>query len=295
MSHTETTPKTASKPSWLKVRFPSHKNFFSVSQLLKDKGLHTICQSAHCPNITECWSHKTATFLILGDVCTRNCAFCAVKKGVPVSSGEDEADRVTQAVEQLGLRYCVITSVTRDDLPDGGASGFALVMRRLKAMDPNLLIEILIPDFQGCEDSLDTVLEEKPDVLNHNIEVPESLYPLINRPSSNYRRSLEVLSRAKNKGFYTKSGLMIGLGESQDEIFKSLKDLRSVGCDLLTIGQYLQPAKINIPVKKYYNPAQFEALRKQALALGFAAVESGPLVRSSYMAHRMYRLMDGGQ
>ena len=162
-------------------------------------------------------------------------------------------------------------------------------------MDPNLLIEILIPDFQGCEDSLDTVLEEKPDVLNHNIEVPESLYPLINRPSSNYRRSLEVLSRAQNKGFYTKSGLMIGLGESQDEIFKSLKDLRSVGCDLLTIGQYLQPAKINIPVKKYYNPAQFEALRKQALALGFAAVESGPLVRSSYMAHRMYRLMDGGQ
>jgi lipoic acid synthetase len=276
----------------LKVRFPSHKNFFSVSRLLENQDLHTICQSARCPNITECWSHKTATFLILGDICTRTCAFCAVKKGIPGPLDEEEAEKVARTVKQLGLRYCVITSVTRDDLPDGGASGFVAVLSRLKAMDPDLLIEVLIPDFQGCEKSLDTVLAEKPDVLNHNLEVPENLYPTIKRPSANYRRSLRILERSKDKGFRTKSGLMIGLGESEDDIDRSLRDLRSVGCDFLTIGQYLQPTKRNIPVEKYYTPAEFASLRRQALALGFGGVESGPLVRSSYMAHRMVKQWD---
>jgi lipoic acid synthetase len=243
--------------------------------------------------MTECWSQRTATFLILGDVCTRSCAFCAVKKGVPVSAGEDETGRLAQAVEQLGLRYCVITSVTRDDLPDGGASHFAAVLRRLHDMDQGLLIEVLIPDFQGCSKSLETVLAEKPDILNHNLEVPESLYPIIGRPSSSYRRSLEVLQKAKEKRFNTKSGLMIGLGESRDDILKTLMDLRRVGCDLLTIGQYLQPSRKNIPVKKYYTPVEFADLRKQAMSLGFAGVESGPLVRSSYMAHKMYTILDG--
>jgi lipoyl synthase len=295
VSHIESGSYTTSKPKWLKVRFPSHKNFFSVSHLLKEEGLHTICQSARCPNITECWTHKTATFLILGDVCTRNCAFCAVKKGVPFHSGEHEAERVAQAVNQLGLRYCVITSVTRDDLSDGGASQFAALLKRLRTDDPELVIEVLIPDFNGSKESLATVLAENPNVLNHNIEVPEPLYPSISRPILHYRRSLEVLKRAKSNHFVTKSGLMIGLGESQSDILKSLWDLRDAECDLLTIGQYLQPSKQHIPVKKYYTPAEFAELKSKALDLGFMGVESGPLVRSSYMAHRMYRQLDGRQ
>lgn len=293
MSQTEAAPQPIAKPSWLKVRLPSHRNFFAVSQLLEKKGLHTICQSAHCPNITECWSHKTATFLILGDVCTRGCAFCSVKKGIPEKAEIEEADMVAEAVRQLGLRYCVITSVTRDDLPDGGSTVFAAVIKKLRAMDPELLIELLIPDFQGDMGSLNTVLAQNPDVLNHNIEAPRSIYPAINRVPANYSRSLELLRAARKKGFTTKSGLMVGLGETGEEISKTFADLRNTGCSLLTIGQYLQPSKKNIPVRRYYSPSEFQELKREALNCGFSEVESGPLVRSSYMAHRMYNNLGG--
>lgn len=293
MSQTEAAPRPKTKPPWLRVRLPSHRNFFTVSQLLEKKGLHTICQSAHCPNMTECWSHKTATFLILGDICTRGCAFCSVKKGIPGEADVAEADRVAEAVHHLDLRYCVITSVTRDDLPDGGSSVFAAVIKRLRAMDPELLIEVLIPDFQGDMESLDIVLEQNPDVLNHNIEAPRTIYPVINRDPDNYNRSLLLLRAAEKKGFATKSGLMVGLGENREDISKTFADLRSAGCRLLTIGQYLQPSKKNLPVRRYYTPSEFREMKREALDYGFSVVESGPLVRSSYMAHRMYNNLGG--
>lgn len=276
------------KPSWLKIRFPTHQNFFYVSNLLKKKNLHTICLSAKCPNITECWTQKTATFLILGDVCTRNCGFCAVKKGNPSPPSKKEASRMAEAVSLMGLRYVVITSVTRDDLPDGGASVFAETIRALRKKVPGVKAEILIPDFMGDELALATALRAQPDILNHNIEVPETIYPLINRPKENYSRSLKVLEKAKSMGATTKSGLMVGLGEKKEEILQTFSDLRRVYCDLLTIGQYLRPTKNNPPVQKYYSPCEFEQLRNIALDFGFEEVESGPLVRSSYGAHRMY-------
>lgn len=281
--------QTKRKPPWLKVRFPSHKNFFDVSNLIKDKHLHTICQSARCPNIGECWSQKTATFLILGDRCTRGCSFCAVTKGDPLPHSSDEPLKVAEAVASMGLRYAVVTSVTRDDLRDGGASVFAATVRAVKNTIPGIQIEVLIPDFEGRIDALRTVIEAKPDVLNHNLEVPEALYLRINRAKENYCRSLIVLENAHKFGATTKSGLMIGLGESKEDIFRTIVDLRAVSCDLLTIGQYLQPAKANVPVLKYYSPQEFLQLKHIALDLGFKAVESGPLVRSSYMAHKLYQ------
>lgn len=277
------------KPSWLKVRLPTHQNFFQVSRLVKEKNLHTICQSAKCPNIGECWSRKTATFLILGDTCTRSCSFCAVKKGLPQPVPPGEPQRVADAVARMGLRYAVVTSVTRDDLSDGGASIFAETIMAVREKVPGARVEVLIPDFQGNEDALKKVLEARPDILNHNIEVPESLYPLINRPRENYRRSLRVLERAREMGAVTKSGLMIGLGESGEDILRTLSDLRKTGCSLLTLGQYLQASEKNAPVRRYYSPQEFLRLKRLALKLGFRAVESGPLVRSSYMAHKMYR------
>ncbi len=280
--------QTKKKPSWLKVKFPSHQNFFSVSNLLKEGELHTICQSAKCPNLSECWSHRIATFLILGDTCTRNCAFCAVNKGNPSAPSKDEAFRVAEAASNLGLRYVVITSVTRDDLPDGGARCFAETIKHVKESIDDVKVEVLIPDFQGDEKALMTVISARPEILNHNIEVPESLYPTINRPKENYRRSLKVLERAKEFGATTKSGMMIGLGETQKDILQTFSDLRKASCNLLTIGQYLQPTKNNAPVKKYYTPNEFEQLKTIASDFGFEEVESGPLVRSSYRAHRMY-------
>lgn len=276
------------KPYWLKVKFPSHQNFFYISNTLKKGRLNTICQSAKCPNIAECWSQKTATFLILGDICTRGCAFCAVEKGFPSSPSPDEPAQVAEAVSMFGLRYAVITSVTRDDLSDGGASFFAETITEIKKKTPGVKVEVLIPDFKGDEKALEKVSRAQPGIINHNLETTERLYPRINRPRENYHRSLYVLKNAKEMGNITKSGLMIGLGEKKEEIIRSLSDLREASCDLLTIGQYLQPSKKHAPVRKYYTPQEFEHLKRIALSLGFRDVESGPLVRSSYKAHKMY-------
>ena len=276
------------KPPWLKVKLPTHENFFYVSALVRKHNLNTICQSAKCPNVSECWSHRTATFLILGDVCTRDCSFCAVIHGTPSFDFGEEAARVAESVDAMELRYVVITSVTRDDLPDGGASHFADVITAVREARPDTRIEVLIPDFEGDAKALAAVLEAGPDVLNHNLEVPGSLYPLINRPQENYRRSLQVLERAGQAGAITKSGLMLGLGETREDIVRVLRDLRDVGCELLTIGQYLKATKNNPHVVEYYTPAEFEQLKAMSQEMGFSGVEAGPLVRSSYRAHRLY-------
>jgi len=254
--------QSVKKPSWLKVKFPSDSNFFRVSHILKKERLHTICQSAKCPNISECWSKRTATFLILGDICTRDCAFCAVKKGSPHPPSLDEPRQVAEAVARLGLRYAVVTSVTRDDLADGGAFLFAETIEALKERMPGIKVEVLIPDEPG--------------------------YPRIRRPAENYKRSLQILKKAREKGAVTKSGLMVGLGETREEILQSFSDLRDASCELLTIGQYLQPTRAHAPVREFYSPSKFKELKDTAFDFGFRGVESGPLVRSSYMAHRMY-------
>ena len=241
--------------------------------------------------MTECWSQKTATFLILGDTCTRECAFCAVKKGVPLPLSMDEASRVSDAISSMELNYAVITSVTRDDLPDGGAQLFAKTTKTIKEKNNGVKIEVLIPDFNGNELALETVIQAQPDILNHNVEAPEAIYPQLNRPKKNYHRSLQVLEKSKTLGAFTKSGLMIGLGEKIENILQTFSDLRRASCDLLTMGQYLQPSKSHAPVKKYYSPAEFEQLKKIAQDFGFLEVESGPLVRSSYRAHKMYDSM----
>jgi lipoic acid synthetase len=280
--------QTKKKPAWLKVKFPSHQNYFQVSHLIKEHKIHTICQSAKCPNIAECWTHRTATFLILGDICTRQCAFCAVKKGTPAPPALDEAARVAHTAAAMDLRYVIVTSVTRDDLADGGGFLFVDTIRAIRQKIPQAKIEVLTPDFQGNQEALMSVVAAQPDIFNHNVEVPESLYPAINRPQTNYRRTLTVLERAKEFGAITKSGMMIGLGESTEDILRAFSDLRRAGCSLLTIGQYLQPTRKNAPVQKYYSPLEFEQLKKIALDFGFEQVEAGPLVRSSYRAHRMY-------
>jgi lipoic acid synthetase len=270
------------------VRLPSHGEYFRVAEIVRSGGLHTICESARCPNIGECWERRTATFLILGDTCTRNCGFCAVAKGAPLPPDPGEPDRVAGAAARLGLRYAVVTSVTRDDLPDGGAAHFAAVIRAIRTARPDTRVEALIPDFGGDEAALGAVLEASPDVLNHNLETTESLYPAIRRPRENYRRSLGVLANAKKRGARTKSGLMIGLGENEADILKTFADLRRAGCDLLTVGQYLQPTAAHPAVAKYYTPEEFEAFAGEARRAGFREVLSGPLVRSSYEAERLF-------
>ncbi len=273
----------------MKVKFPSQDDYFSVSALLRKHGLNTICRSAQCPNRAECWTERTATFLILGDVCTRNCAFCAVAKGAPAPPEPDEPGRVAEASASLGLRYVVVTSVTRDDLPDGGASHFARVIRSLRSRIPGVKVETLVPDFAGDETSLQIVLDAAPDVLAHNVETVEAFYPRIGRPAAGYRRSLDVLRRAAARGpALVKSGLMIGLGETPADLSRTMADLRSAGCALLTIGQYLRPSKLHAPVARYWTPAEFESLRREALTLGFTGVESGPLVRSSFHAAHLH-------
>jgi lipoic acid synthetase len=276
------------KPAWLKVRLPSHGDFFRVAEILKAGRLHTICQSARCPNIGECWERRTATFLVLGDTCTRHCGFCAVTKGTPAALDPEEPARVAEAVASLGLAYAVVTSVTRDDLPDGGAAHFAAVIGAIRAKSPATRVEALIPDFGGDTAALETVLAARPDVLNHNLETTESLYPAISRPRENFRRSLDVLAAAKARGALTKSGLMIGLGENEADILRTFADLRQAGCDLLTVGQYLQPTAAHPPVARYYTPEEFETLAAAARRAGFLEVVSGPLVRSSYEAGRLY-------
>jgi lipoic acid synthetase len=276
------------KPAWLKVKLPSHSNYFQVAEILKRQGLHTICQSARCPNIGECWERKTATFLILGNICTRNCGFCAVDKGKPLPVNEAEPEAVLQAVKEMQLRYVVITSVTRDDLPDGGARIFARTTRLIKEHFPETKVEVLIPDFKGEEEPLKSVLEAGPDVLNHNLETTLNIYPKINRPTGNYFRSLSVIKKAKSYGAVTKSGLMVGLGETFDDLKQALTDLRENSCDLLTIGQYLQPTAEHASVDRYYTPEEFAELRSLAIRLGFKEAVAGPLVRSSYFADYLY-------
>ena len=287
-SHPSPDSPLAKKPSWLKVRFPSHSNFFAVSSLLHKHSLNTICQSAKCPNIAACWTEKTATFLILGTTCSRDCAFCAVQKGRPEPVSADEPGRVAEAAARLGLSYAVLTSVTRDDLDDGGASQFVRCLQALRERIAGVKIEVLIPDFGGNKAALKQVVDAAPDILSHNLETPEALYPRIHRPRSNYARSLAVLKKAKDWGSITKSGLMIGLGETEKDLFQTFQDLRRVSCDLLTIGQYLQPTRTHAPVENYYAPQEFDRWKAVALDMGFADVESGPLVRSSFHAHQLY-------
>lgn len=281
--------RSLKKPEWIKVKFPSEKTFFALSQILREKKINTICQSARCPNRAECWSHSTATFLILGNICTRDCGFCAVDHGTPGQPDEMESVHVAEAVVALGLRYAVITSVTRDDLPDGGASLFVRTIKKIREMSPQTLIEILVPDFKGKPGALQKVIDAGPDLLNHNLEIPENLYPSINRPVENYRHSLLLLQRSARQGLLTKSGLMVGLGEKMEDILRTFSDLRNAQCELLTIGQYLQPTRIHAAVKKYYTPFEFERIKQIARDFEFKEVASGPLVRSSFHAHHLYR------
>ncbi|MCX8073467.1 MAG: lipoyl synthase [Candidatus Binatia bacterium] len=273
-------------PPWLKVRAPSGEEFFTTRRIVKSLRLHTVCEEAHCPNIGECWSHGTATFMLLGDVCTRNCRFCAVQHGRPKALDEDEPRRIAEAVSALGLQHVVVTSVNRDDLPDGGAEHFARTVHAIKAARPTCTVEVLIPDFQGNWTALKRLLDAPVDVLNHNIETVPRLYRKV-RPGAYYDRSLALLEKAKeHREVRTKTGLMLGLGEERHEVLAVLRDLAAVGCDVLTLGQYLQPSSTHLPVVRYVPPEEFAELRSEALALGFRYVESGPLVRSSYHAWR---------
>jgi lipoic acid synthetase len=274
------------KPDWLKVRAPGSPNYTRLKGLMRELGLHTVCEEAQCPNIGECWHHGTATFMILGEVCTRSCAYCAVSHGRPAPADPGEAERVGRAIETLGLTYVVITSVDRDDLPDGGAAIFADTIRETRARRPECRIEVLIPDFQGKEAPLRTVLDARPDVLNHNVETVPRLYRMA-RSGGRYLRTLELLDRSRQYApeIPTKTGLMVGLGEEHDELVATFKDLRDAGCQILTIGQYLRPSAQHAPMTRYYHPDEFRELKRMALDLGFVHVESGPLVRSSYHAH----------
>jgi lipoyl synthase len=274
------------KPDWLKVRAPGSPNYTRLKGLMRDLGLHTVCEEAQCPNIGECWHHGTATFMILGEVCTRACAYCAVSHGRPAPADPGEAARVGRAIETLALSYVVVTSVDRDDLPDGGAAIFADTIRETRARRAECRIEVLIPDFQGRETSLRTVLDARPDVLNHNVETVPRLYRMA-RSGGRYSRTLELLDRSRHYApeIPTKTGLMVGLGEEHDELIATFKDLRGAGCQILTIGQYLRPSSEHAPMVRYYHPDEFRELKRIALDLGFVHVESGPLVRSSYHAH----------
>ncbi len=272
-------------PSWIRRRFPPQEEWERVQKLLRTLTLHTVCESARCPNMGECFRRGTATFLILGNTCTRSCRFCAVEKGTPESPDPKEPERVAEAARQLGLKHVVVTSVTRDDLPDGGAGHFAATIKAIRERLPQATVEVLIPDFLGREEALDIVLAAHPDVLNHNVETVPRLYPLV-RPQANYGRSLWLLRRAKEKvpDLLTKSGLMVGLGETKEEVRAVLRDLREALCDIVTIGQYLRPSARHLPVSAYIPPEEFEDYREYAFRLGFLGVASGPFVRSSYRA-----------
>ena len=281
------TPRREPKPSWLKVRLPAGERFHQIKGLLREQELHTVCEEARCPNIGECFNAGTATFMILGDVCTRSCGFCAVTTGRPRALDWLEPYRLAKAVRALNLDYVVITSVNRDDEPDGGAAIFAGCIRAVRRDSPRCRIEVLIPDFIGNWDALETVVRARPYVLNHNVETAPRLYGRV-RPKARYERSLDLLRRAKvlDPEVRTKSGLMVGLGETQGEVFAVLADLRASGVDLVTIGQYLRPSERHLPVERYYSPAEFEPFITRGRELGFQHVEAGPLVRSSYHAHK---------
>ncbi len=273
------------KPAWLKVSAPGGPNYIATRQLMRGLRLHTVCEEAHCPNIGECWEHRAATFMILGDVCTRNCAYCAVAHGTPAPLDLDEPVRLAEAVGRLELEHVVITSVDRDDLPNGGAELFAECIAAIRTRSPETSVEILIPDFKGSEIALRIVVDAKPDILNHNLETIARLYRLA-RPGGRYPRALELLRRAKQMepGMLTKSGVICGLGEEWDELLGAMQDLRTQGVDILTLGQYLRPSPGHLPIARYYSPDEFAELKRIGLAMGYRHVESGPLVRSSYHA-----------
>ncbi len=274
------------KPEWLKVRAPGSENYLRLKSVMADLRLNTVCEDARCPNIGECWHHGTATFMILGDVCTRACAYCAVAHGRPAELDTAEPARVAEAVARMDLQYAVVTSVDRDDLPDGGASMFAATIREIRTRVPACRIEVLIPDFQGMQTPLEAVLDAGPDVLNHNTETVPRLYRKV-RSGGRYPRTLELLDRSRHyaPSIATKTGIMVGLGEERDEVLAVFDDLRAVGVSILTIGQYLRPTAKHAPMSRYYTPAEFTDLKAAALEKGFVHVESGPLVRSSYHAH----------
>lgn len=281
-------PSRTPKPPWLRRRLPTGPVYENVRAMIASGHLHTVCQEANCPNQWECFSHHTATFLLLGDRCTRNCRFCAVAHGPQGEPDPNEPDRVAEAAAQMGLRFVVVTSVTRDDLPDGGARIFAQTIQAIRAKIPKARVEVLIPDFQGDAHALKTVLDAEPDVLNHNLETVARLYPRV-RPEAIYERSLALIDRVRTMSpqIPTKSGLMLGLGESEEEVHQALKDLRSAGCQLLTLGQYLKPTTANLPVHRFVPPEEFDQWKETALDLGFHRVASGPFVRSSYHAKDM--------
>ncbi|HEY8285027.1 MAG TPA: lipoyl synthase [Chloroflexota bacterium] len=284
----------ARRPEWLKVRVPGGPNYSELKTIMREQSLHTVCEEARCPNIGECWEHRTATFMILGDVCTRACGFCAVTSGKPVGLDLHEPGRVAVAVQRMGLRHVVITSVNRDDLADGGSAVFAATIRKVRAANPGCTIEVLIPDFEGVEESLGNVLAAGPDILNHNLETVERLTRRVRRRAQ-YRRSLQVLRRAKELAprKLTKSGIMLGLGEQAHEIQDALRDLRESRVDIITIGQYLRPSMKHLAVDRFVPPNEFQEWRDFGMSLGFTHVESGPLVRSSYHAHEHAALVPG--
>ncbi len=277
------------KPEWLRIKYRKNDESSEVIEILNRLSLHTVCQEAMCPNLFECFGKKTATFIILGNTCTRNCTFCNVHKGKPDVIDENEPENLVQAVKELNLKYVVITSVTRDDLPDGGASQFVQVINKLHQYSQELLVEVLIPDFNGNWKALAEVINAKPDVLNHNIETVPRLYSEV-RPKADYRRSLELLKKAKDidQKIYTKSGIMVGLGENEEEVLQVMQDLKEAGCSLLTIGQYLSPSKLHHPIVEYIKPEQFLFYAKKAQKIGFAGVASAPLVRSSHHARELF-------
>ena len=280
-------------PAWFKVRLSTNERYSAVRSLVRERDLRTVCESAACPNRNECWNAGTATFLILGDVCTRRCGFCNIPSGCPTEPDRGEPERIGGAVASLGLTYAVVTSVTRDDLPDGGAGHFAETIRAIRRTMPDCRTEVLIPDFQGSSSALDAVLDASPDVLNHNIETVPSLYHRV-RPQADYGRSLQLLRRARDRGVVTKSGIMLGLGERGEEVQSALRDLRGAGCEIVTVGQYLQPSRELLSVQRFYRPEEFRSLRLGALGLGFRDVVAGPLVRSSYHAGAIQGTPAGG-
>ncbi|ACX67704.1 lipoyl synthase [Paenibacillus lautus] len=278
------------KPDWIRIKLTTGDNYKEIKSMMRSKTLHTVCEEARCPNIYECWANRTATFMILGDICTRACRFCAVNTGLPTELDLQEPERVAEAAEQMNLRHCVVTSVARDDLKDGGAYIFAETVKAIRRRLPLCSVEVLIPDFMGDEESLKIVMDVKPDILNHNIETVERMSDRV-RAKAKYSRSLQLLKNAKamQPDIPTKSSIMLGVGEQWHEILEAMDDLRSVGCDIMTIGQYLQPSPKHLNVEKYYTPEEFAILKEEGMKRGFSHVESGPLVRSSYHAHEQVK------
>jgi lipoyl synthase len=278
------------RPEWLKVRLPVGENYSEVRNLMRNQHLHTVCEEAKCPNIAECWNHRTATFMILGDTCTRSCGFCNIKVGIPNEIDLNEPKRVADSVKQLNLRHAVITSVNRDELKDGGAFIFTQTVKLIKEAMPSTTVEILIPDFRGSEEAFEIIMTHPPDILNHNLETVQRLYHVV-RPQAKYERSLNLIKWFKARELKTKSGFMVGIGEKKEEVLELMRDLVSYGCNILTIGQYLQPTKMHLPVDRFVTPDEFRFYKQEGLKMGFKIVESSPLVRSSYHADEQARII----